>query len=460
MNCRQTEQSLDAFVLGALHADDESRVASHLRVCAACSAARAERERIAAALRERADLRASGQADRIAACLRDARQTRSARRLVWRRSWTRVGLPLAASLLAVLGGVALLLSRRAPTKHAEVRVEWFQDGIDWTTSHALSYPVVTAQRLFVFRRDTDTTRVAAFDKASGLPLWETPVHERGPLVADEERVFVWESEGNGQDKRTLMALNASTGALLWRLERPEERRRAGSGRRFSITLSGQALFLADGPELLRLNKETGEKLWSKAPNGRAIMTLSMSDRNEALFAVSAESLLALDPSDGMPLWSSPLGRTLPSFVEPLLEADEHAVYLAHRDFPAQGRLAGHDARTGALLWEQATATPFALRTFNERIYLNSDGMNVFAGATGARLWSAAIEGCSPVAVDAVAVYLVGGIRQQTVMALDIHKGTPVWTINLSGSCSGLVVDGDRGYVSGHNGALYALALGG
>ena len=458
MNCQEAEHKLDAYALEALDAQDASQVASHLHACALCAASLAEREHVAAALREQAALRASGQAERIVARLRAARPKRHARRFAGNRLLLRVGLPLAASLLAVLGGVGLLVSRQTSTKHADVRVEWFQDGIFWTTSQAFSYPVVTQHRLFALRRGTAVTRVAAFDRASGRPLWETPVHARGPLIANEQRVFAWEPEENGRNERTLIALDAATGALLWQLERPEQHRRAG--RRFSITLSGQTLFLADGPELLRLNTETGETLWSRTPDSRNIMALSMSDKNKALFAVSTESLLALDPADGMPLWSAHLGRTLPSFVEPLIEADGHTVFLAHRDFPAHGRLAGHDARTGALLWEQATATPFALRAFNERVYLNAAGMNVFAGATGARLWSADIEGCSPVAVDAGAVYLVGGIRQQTVMALDLHKGTPVWTIDLAGSCSGLVVDGDHGYVSGHNGALYALALGG
>ncbi len=447
---------MDAYALGALEAGERAEVEAHAAACPACRETLAELDRIKDALRAGAVARAVGASDRLMEAVR--RDRRSARISPFGSHWfwNRALLPLAASLLIALTGIGLW-RRRASAPTAAARIEWARDGIYWTSAHAFRYPLVAGPRLFALRQDGTATRLAAFDKATGRALWETEAAISGPLVADEQRVYGWQRNPESVGVRALVALDAAAGAELWRRERPLPARARDD--RLSVLLSGSDLFLADGFDLMRLDSATGEPAWSLPAGDRPALALAGADSHGQLIAVLTDALRSLDPRDGTILWTTPLRRALPSYTAPLVAMGDGAVVLAHRDFPALGRLAGYDAQTGAELWEQAIGAPSALQAYREQVFVNAGDTRVFVARTGARLWATDLDGCGPVAAEGNTVYLVGGIRRQTVMALDRRDGSPVWTLDLTGSCSGLVVDRGHAFLSGHNGALYALALG-
>ncbi len=455
MDCAEVEQKLDAYVLGDQERAERAGIATHLRECDGCRARLCEREQLVQALRERAALRAAGQVERMRAAVRAMAGGNDGSDSPVLRSWPSAWLTLAASLLIALGGLAWLLRPAGHGPSPSARLAWVHANDCPETVCFAAAPVVSGSRLVALRRHAGGTVAIAFDKAGGRPLWQTSFQVHGPVVADRRRVYAWKSEGRA--RRALVALDSATGAALWQVDSLQWEQAPDPG--VSMVLLEQGLYVAGGDRVFGLDLRTGETLWSMTLDRRPVLALAAGNKVQTVYVASTESLAALDPSSGVLQWRQAHPRTLSRFAPPLLAVDERAVYLAHRTSPEPGgRLTGYAAASGSWLWDQATRPPYALRVFKGKVYLKSAGMDVYAANSGTPLWTAEIEGCSPVAVWENTAYLVSGPGRQTIVALDPAQGTTQWEFRLASSCSGFVIENGRGYVSGHDGTLYVLTL--
>jgi len=142
-----------------------------------------------------------------------------------------------------------------------------------------------------------------------------------------------------------------------------------------------------------------------------------------------------------------------------LSCDGERIAVAHRRFATHSRLACYGAETGALRWQQDVHAPIQSLTFAGDVYLRSTSVYAFSGDTGKPLWTAPVSGCSPLALARGKLFAVEGRDSPLVLALDPRTGRRMWSRRVGSSCSGLVVAGSMGYVSTHDGSLYALNVG-
>jgi outer membrane protein assembly factor BamB len=136
-------------------------------------------------------------------------------------------------------------------------------------SHASPTPLTDGKRLFVHFGHQGT---ACLDLA-GKVLWRNtsltyePVHGNGgsPILVDDLLVF----SCDGGDQRFVVALDARTGKVRWKTDRPGE-----SDRKFSfstplvITVNGQKQIISPGSDMVgAYDPATGREIWRVRYNG-------------------------------------------------------------------------------------------------------------------------------------------------------------------------------------------------
>ncbi len=456
--CSSIQRHLDAYALGALTMEAETRVAAHLEQCASCRAAAQGRQ---ALLRQLAD-EARRHADELNLALPHIRDradrpeatTPFRARPAADRYWNRSRLALAATALALLGGaVALPYWRPAVAPQAAMQVAWTRPGIVGRPGDTAAHPIVVGNRVATAFLDRQGPRVAVFDRETGLPQWQTPVPGMGALAADARRIYLRES-GSGR----VLALDAANGDELWRSrnDAPQTASHYSSSARPPLLLDKTLCWTA-GPHIVCARKDNGKLLWSQAADGRRVR--GMTCGADRLYAFSDHSYWALDAASGAVLWQRPHEQSLSAFgSSAFIACDDEHLYLARATAPDRGSVAAFDLRSGTPRWQRQTRAPLNLQAMHGRVYVKSHKLEALAADSGRTLWSAHVEGCSPVAEANGLLFFVGGIRKQEVFALDHGNGTPVWSLKLAGSCGGLAVQNGWGYFNGHNGTLYALLL--
>jgi outer membrane protein assembly factor BamB len=190
-------------------------------------------------------------------------------------------------------------------------------------------------------------------------LWRQPIGAGWSAFAVAGDVLVTqEQEG---DEELVVAYDASSGRRLWR---HSNRARydtvvAGVGPRATPTIRDGRVFTMGATGILNaLRLETGERLWSHRvleENGSSNLSWGTSgspllDRDRVVVSAGGRdgrSLVAYRADSGEPLWAA--GHDQQSYSSPTL-----ATLAGRRQIVVfnGGSVAGHDAATGALLWEQ------------------------------------------------------------------------------------------------------------
>lgn len=220
----------------------------------------------------------------------------------------------------------------------------------------LASPIVAQGKVYVLDADG---RLAALDAESGARLWRfslTPEGEEnesalgGGVAYSGGALFVATGFGD------VFALNAETGSMIWR-------RRIGKPMRAAPTVSGGRVFVVTlDNELHALSTRGGVELWSHAvaaePAGILGGASPAVDAGVVVAPYSSGELFALKAENGRVVWSDSLSRTRRLTPLGSLSAilgrpviDRGRVYaISH-----SGRLAAIELRSGARLWERNIA---------------------------------------------------------------------------------------------------------
>ncbi len=288
----------------------------------------------------------------------------------------------------------------------------------------------------------DTLAINAF---TGTLLWYSP--EGGgmssPAVADNV-VYVGSSDYN------ISALDASTGALLWKF------------RTEYVVYSSPAVYngvVYAGSwdhNLYALDAVTGTLLW-KYQTGDMVRSSPAVANGIVYFGSQDNNLYALDANTGALLWNwTTSGYVFDS--SPVVV--NGVVYIQSDD--GNGNLYALDAMTGAHLWD------YPVRGYGNSlpavaegvVYIGSDDGNLYAldAETGDLLWEYATGEpvrSSPSVANGV-VYV--GSDTGIVYALDAGTGDLIWEYETDeGGFSSLVITNRVLYAQGYSGYLYALA---
>ena len=220
----------------------------------------------------------------------------------------------------------------------------------------LASPIVARGKVYVLDADG---RLAALDAESGARLWRfslTPEGEEnesalgGGVAYAGGALFVATGFGD------VFALNAESGSMIWQ-------RRIGKPMRAAPTVSGERVFVITlDNELHALSTRGGTELWSHAvaaePAGILGGASPAVDAGVVVAPYTSGELFALKAENGRVVWSDTLSRTRQLTPLASLSAiigrpviDRGRVYaISH-----SGRLAAIELRSGARLWERNIA---------------------------------------------------------------------------------------------------------
>ncbi|OGV69757.1 MAG: hypothetical protein A3K19_11140 [Lentisphaerae bacterium RIFOXYB12_FULL_65_16] len=455
LHCVRCRELIDRHLLGLLDAEEADAMRQHLVQCESCRReAQAGADLVAAVGRTLGPQ--PGDAALLARVAVQAEQEACAGNAQSGRP--RLVLAAAAAAAVVLGvGVVLCLPvsssdhRGVESGGPETGYSWRIPGVRSCCTADVAYPVVCGRTLLAFQGVATGKRLIAVDGATGGLLWRTEFDVTGcSLAADLAHAFTWRpAAGGGQN---LVALDLANGQIVWeRAARDRGDTAAGA----ILVLAGNALCWTAANQVVAVDAGQGTPLWSVKLDRAGMLSVPAAD-GAAVFVASGLGLWALASDSGHVLWQVPYAGSRLQPIPPAVYCDGQKVVVATGRFTARGFLRCHDPRTGQLRWGRDVAAPVHSLTLAGDVYVRCGKIRAFSGATGDPLWSAALDGCSPVVAWQQRLYTTEGQGHASLVALDIRTGTRVWQRHLADSCSGLVVARRMGYLASRDGSLYAL----
>ncbi len=320
--------------------------------------------------------------------------------------------------------------------------------LNWQNTTASASPVVVNGVLYVGTYSDNGSALVALNASTGALLWRYPVADvifnSAPAVANGV-VYV----ACGQQQGPLYALNASTGALLWQYTI------AGGWGSSPAVANGVVYIGSIFGTLYALNATTGALLWEDAYGSDSEFS-SPAVANGIVYVGDVAATVTYTP--WTPLREHSCGSTRPGSV-----ASSPAVVNGVVFFGSYGNyFYALNATTGALLWSNligpvVNSTPAVA---NGVVYVGSYTGDVYAldAGTGALLWNSARGGVesSPAVANGV-VYV--GSDDYNVYALDPSTGALLWNYTMSNTVesSPAVVNGIL-YIVDNSGNLDAFGL--
>jgi outer membrane protein assembly factor BamB len=275
------------------------------------------------------------------------------------------------------------------------------DRVHRKNSHASPTPIVLGERLFVHFGTHGTACLTT----GGEVVWKQSairydmVHGTGgsPVLADGRLVF----SCDGGDEAFVVALDAATGKVAWRKDRPAvtNPKTFSFGTPLVIETGGRKQIVSPGSDqAIAYDPRSGEELWSvdydgysvipRPVFGHGLLFLSTSyDRPKLLAVRVPDGRVPAGPADGQPAeaeiaWQA--GRGAPHTPSPLLVGSE--LYTV-----SDGGIAGcYDALTGEVHWQERLGGNYSASPLfgDGKVYFQSEqgvGTVVAAGTTFQKL---------------------------------------------------------------------------
>jgi outer membrane protein assembly factor BamB len=320
--------------------------------------------------------------------------------------------------------------------------------LDWSyatgASIRLSAAAVVNGVVYVGSLDNN---LYALNASTGALLWK---YTTGSWVASSPTVangvvYVGSLDHN------LYALNASTGALLWKYT-------AGNYVVSSPAVANGVVYVgSDDDNLYALNASTGALLWKYTTTG--LVESSPAVANGVVYVGSVDdNLYALNASTGALLWKYTTGNSV--YSSPAVA--NGVVYVGSDD----DNLYALNAHAGNLLWKYTTGS-FVLSSpavANGVVYVGSYDDNLYAlnAHTGTLLWKyttlGTITDSSPTVANGV-VYV--GSDDNNLYTLDARTGSLLWQYTTGNPVYSPPVEANGVvYVGSYDGSLYAFDLSG
>jgi outer membrane protein assembly factor BamB len=314
-------------------------------------------------------------------------------------------------------------------------------------------PAVAYDRLYV---GTNPGRFLAVDTETGEIVWERDLGRciaASPAVSDG---VVYQPVMNAvpcadPDRSSpgfLIAMDADTGAELWRFE-------AGVIESSPLLVDRVLYFGSWDHKLYALDVATQQVLWA-FETGDEIKDAPAYANGTVFIGSYDGKVYAVDAKTGEERWAAEaqggLGGTGNFYSTPSVAYGR--VFIGNTD----GKVYAFGARSGDLLWARSTdgfvySSP---AVWKQTVFIGSYDEQFYAldAATGDVRWSfdagGRISG-SPTVIDGVVYF---STLEQTTYALDARTGEKLWTFP-DGKYSPLVADEERAYLVGYT-RLYGL----
>lgn len=293
----------------------------------------------------------------------------------------------------------------------------------------------------------------AIDAATGAVLWRFKAGVSGygttsPTVANGIVYVAAYNPG------TLYAVNAKTGAQLWTYSYV-----AGGG---APTVAGGLVYFSNGSEMLALNADTGAVVWQWQQQGYVQIQTSAAVADGAVYFAMRED----DPYHGIVALDAATGQLLWNYAAPYLFVDENTVSVNDGLVFFMSILTAYalDAHTGDVAWTSnlGDSANLPLAAANGVVYITGF-YTVYAldDRTGDVLWTYTPGGNPAYASTIVANGVLYVSTQSNVYALNASTGDLLWsnadTVDPFGT-SPLVVNGVLYVATESRGKIYSYQL--
>lgn len=272
---------------------------------------------------------------------------------------------------------------------------WSADIAGTTNTRRLAAaPVVGNGMLYA----VDTSAVIhAFDAENGARRWRHEIRVSGDL---EDATFgggaafhdgrVYATNGVGD----VVALNADTGAELWRVKP------AGPLRGAPTIAFNEVFVMTQDNQLFALNTEDGEIIWQRAAasgqSGVFGVAAPAAGQGTVVAGFSSGELVAYRYENGRELWSDALARTsISTQVGTLTDVDADPIIDQGRVYALGqgGRMAAYELLTGQRIWELTLAGISTPTVVGEWVFTLTDDAQLLAiqRNTGRIRWLTQLE---------------------------------------------------------------------
>lgn len=313
--------------------------------------------------------------------------------------------------LSVIDHIVYVRVQQTATHQSGIIALRADDGtLLWQYQQELSTPNAFVSDGIVYLNTPDGALLVALQATTGRLLWRTPANDAQSFLASADgRTYTKSEQG------IISAHQSRTGSLLWHY------RRASSN---SPLVAGESVYLssADGT-LVALRARDGSLLWQTKHASAPGEIVSLAD---GLLYVSASdgTMSVFHALDGSLLWQYHLG-SLPD-QQALVVNDQ--LYLHTRD----GYISALQARTGLLLWRYhvgpLSASQTTIQVAKHEVYVMAqDGMlYALLEQTGSLLWSTPSIIEQPLLVDDL-IYV--SLQNDTLSALLSSTGATRWSFS-------------------------------
>lgn len=449
MKCNQIIDDLELFVLDGIDAGLRDGVVEHLRDCAAC------RERVEALNGTLGMLKSCATLPGTPIDHRQYHQRAFAEiaAVRARARWTFILAKAAAAVILCGGAGLLMLHYLGGGLDRCLCKPWEQTGMHAMNAPDSAYPLVRGSKVFDLKDTPAGLHLTAFDKRSGKPLWETPYAVDSAFDSDGQHLVVWMiSSGNAH---TLVVIGPDTGKTIW--THPSGAATEGVRLSRPVLLKGGVCWL-DGASVNFVDASTGALLWSTVLEQTGQMSLPAADAKN-IYVASAQTLYAFDGKTGKLVWQHRYESDAPLFGRTaMISTDSGKVLVLRGGLTQSGMLYCHDAEAGHVAWSKPSAASLSMLASGGKVFVRSGLIEAFDLANGSLLWSVKEAGCSPLTIEDNRIYVVAGQDKRRIATFNVNTGKPIKAFNLPSSCSGIAVQGQRGFLNSREGILYSVVL--
>ena len=324
--------------------------------------------------------------------------------------------------------------------------------------YAAPYFVLRSDDVITGTSDGYVTRLRA---GSGEIVWRKlltstredgllPVHA-DPIVADG---IIYVGTING----SILALDYNDGTILWEY-------RAEDAIESTLAIEEGRIFFTDTREILyALDAETGKLLWRFQRPTPEFFTIKGAGTpvvdGDAVYCGFADgTLVAVQIDTGEIIWTSDLTNEQVEFTDidmPVI-IGERTLYVGSYS----GGVFGISRLDGTIQWRVDVASVAQVKRYDGMLYVASAQGRVVAidGISHKPVWSFLFKEDSPVELVPHGPYVFVSTSSEPLMILDRQTGKPLSKWNPStGFNTPVVFDGNRGFILSNGGYLYSFEL--
>jgi outer membrane protein assembly factor BamB len=215
--------------------------------------------------------------------------------------------------------------------------------------HQVSFPTVAFKTLYLGTSHLDhiSCSIYAIDEVSGYIRWQHTANDGfwGAIGVDTNTSTVFSGVGNPD--AAVIALNATTGALVWNYPVPQYGPDDDVGSGITVT-NGLVYASSKNGSVYAINENTGTLAWSTriGQNSNGDISTQAVSNNGTLYAGTISgNLYALNAQTGAILWKTHAGASI--FSSPAVA--NGVVY-----FSSYNKIYALNVSTGAILWNYTT----------------------------------------------------------------------------------------------------------